>query len=121
MRISVGPTAELSNHVQVVLTDRSNLSEGREFGVLSPQTWRLADLFAKHAFLLNGLGRGGMPLHAVEADIRSGRLVQLEIEDAPGPGLVMPMSAAYLSDAPPGPAGRWLIERLRGCSTSRPL
>ncbi len=33
-------------------------------GVMSSKTWRLADLFAKHAFLLNGLGWGGMPMHA---------------------------------------------------------
>src|SRR5262249_23709428 len=52
--------AELSKHVQLVLTDRSTLSKGREFGVLSPNTWRLADLFAKHAFLLSGLGFGSM-------------------------------------------------------------
>jgi hypothetical protein len=25
------------------------------------------------------------------------------------------MSAAYLTAKPPGPAGRWLIERLRQC------
>jgi hypothetical protein len=42
---------------------------GREFGVRSPTTWRLADLFAKHYFLLNGLGWGGMPLHAVRKDL----------------------------------------------------
>ena len=115
------PRNELSKHVQIVLTDRTNLSEGRQFGVMSPQTWRLADLFAKHAFLLNSLGWGGMPLHAVEADIKIGRLVELEIEDAPGAGFVMPMSAAYLSDDPPGPAGRWLIERLKVCSANRSI
>ena len=59
------PREELARHVQLVLTDRSNLSEGREFGVMSPSTWRLADLFAKHVFLVSGLGWGGMPLHAV--------------------------------------------------------
>ena len=115
------PRSELSKHVQIVLTDRTNLSEGRQFGVMSPQTWRLADLFAKHAFLLNSLGWGGMPRHAVEADIKIGRLAELDIEDAPGAGFVMPMSAAYLSDDPPGPAGRWLIERLKLCSADRPI
>ena len=55
------PKAELARHTQLVLTDRSTLSEGREFGVFSPTTWRLGDLFAKHAFIRNGLGFGGMP------------------------------------------------------------
>ena len=54
-RKGVIPKTELSKHVQLVLTDRSQLSKGREFGVISPFTWRLGDLFAKHAFLLGGL------------------------------------------------------------------
>jgi DNA-binding transcriptional LysR family regulator len=110
------PRSELSQHVQLVLTDRTELSSGREFGVLSSQTWRVADLFAKHMFLLTGLGWGGMPSHTVQADIESGRLVELTIEDVPAGRVTVPMSAAYRSNDPPGPAGRWLIERLRSCS-----
>jgi DNA-binding transcriptional LysR family regulator len=106
---------ELSKHVQLVLTDRSDRTAGREFGVLSPLTWRLSDLFAKHAFLLKGLGWGGMPLHAVQQDVDEGRLVKLAIEDMPEEGLILPMAAIYMTAKPPGPAGRWLIERLRQC------
>ena len=112
--------SELTKHVQLVLTDRSSLSEGREFGVMSPQTWRLGDLFAKHAFLLNGLGWGGMPRHVVERDITEGRLVELAIEDVTSGEMVMPMSAVYPTSAPPGPAGRWLIERLKRCPNQIP-
>jgi DNA-binding transcriptional LysR family regulator len=111
--------AELTKHVQLVLTDRSELSEGREFGVLSPLTWRLGDLFAKHAFLLSGLGWGGMPLHAVKRDLAEGRLVALSIEDMTPEGMILPMSAVYLTAKPPGPAGRWLIERLKRCPGRR--
>src|SRR5271156_2643267 len=112
------PKTELAKHVQLVLTDRSELTAGREFGVMSPLTWRLGDLFAKHAFLLKGLGWGGMPLHAVKQDLLEGRLVKLSIEDLAEESLVLPMSAAYLTANPPGPAGRWLIERLKQCSGS---
>src|SRR5271170_4590709 len=108
--------AELAKHVQLVLTDRSELTAGREFGVMSPLTWRLGDLFAKHAFLLKGLGWGGMPLHAVRQDLQEGRVVKLSIEDLPEESLILPMSAVYLTAKPPGPAGRWLIERLKQCS-----
>jgi DNA-binding transcriptional LysR family regulator len=111
------PKDELARHTQLVLTDRSNLSADREFGVMSGLTWRLADLFAKHAFLLHGLGWGGMPVHAIKDDIAAGRLVELQIEDVPPGGMVLPMSAVYPSATPPGPAGRWLIERLRICPT----
>jgi DNA-binding transcriptional LysR family regulator len=48
----------VAKQVQLVLTDRSALTTGRDFGVLSPLTWRLADLGAKHAFLRAGLGWG---------------------------------------------------------------
>ena len=113
------PKSELAKHVQLVLTDRSDLSTGREFGVMSSSTWRLADLFAKHAFLLNGLGWGGMPLHTVQRDIGEGKLVELSIEDVPPGGLILPMSAVYPTSAPPGPAGRWLIERLKLCPAKK--
>jgi DNA-binding transcriptional LysR family regulator len=111
------PKTVLAQHVQLVLTDRSELTVGREFGVMSPLTWRLGDLFAKHAMLLKGLGWGGMPLHAVKHDLQEGRLVKLSIEDMSEEGLILPMSAVYLTAQPPGPAGRWLIERLRQCSS----
>ena len=113
------PKTELAKHVQLVLTDRSELTAGREFGVMSPLTWRLGDLFAKHAFLLKGLGWGGMPLHAVKQDLLEGRLVKLTIEDLAEESLILPMSAVYLTANPPGPAGRWLIERLRRCPIQR--
>jgi DNA-binding transcriptional LysR family regulator len=107
------PRTELAKHVQLVLTDRSELSAGRELGVMSPHTWRLADLFAKHAFLLNGLGWGSMPCHTVKQDIAQRRLVTLSIEDVPPGGLILPMSAAYPTATPPGPAGRWFVDRLK--------
>ena len=107
------PREVLGKHTQIVLTDRSELSLGREFGVMSPSTWRLADLFAKHHFLLKGLGWGGMPLHAVRKDLEEGRLSVLPIEDVPPDGLFLPMSAVWQTKSPPGPAGRWFVDRLK--------
>ena len=107
------PREVLGKHTQIVLTDRSELSSGREFGVMSSATWRLADLFAKHHFLLKGLGWGGMPLHAVRKDLDEGRLSVLPIEDVPPDGLVLPMSAVWPTKSPPGPAGRWFVDRLK--------
>ena len=105
--------AEAARHVQLVLTDRSALTEGRNYGVLSPQVWRLADLGAKHAFLRAGMGWGSMPLHMVEDDLASGALVRLELEVHPLLGAGFSMHAIYLKDQPPGPAGRWFVERLK--------
>src|SRR5271163_2458242 len=108
------PKEVLGKYTQIVLTDRSDLSTGRELGVMSPATWRLADLFAKHHFILNGLGWGGMPLHAVRKELEGGRLKALSIEDVPPGGLDLPMSAVWQTKSPPGPAGRWFIDRLKG-------
>jgi DNA-binding transcriptional LysR family regulator len=107
------PARVLAQHRQLVLTDRSELSQGKDFGVLSANNWRLADLGAKHAFLRAGLGWGGMPLGVVATDLASGSLVKIRIEDVPEGHLVMAMSAVFRADTPPGPAGRWLIERLK--------
>ncbi len=106
-RIALGQTRD---HIQLVLTDRSPLTQGRDFGVFAVRSWRLADLGAKHALLLAGLGWGNMPLDMVADDIKLGRLAQLDIE-APA-DLVYPFHTLHRSDAPPGPAGQWLMERL---------
>lgn len=106
------PRALAARHTQLVLTDRSDLTAGRDFGVLSPNVWRLADLGAKHAFLRAGLGWGHMPLHMVQADLDAGTLVRIAIEAIPATA-GFAMHALYRKDAPPGPAGRWFVQRLR--------
>ncbi len=102
----------IAKHVQLVLTDRTLLSKGQSFGVLSPLTWRLADLGAKHAFLKAGLGWGHMPLHMVKADLDSGALVKIRVEGNPR-DMTMPMMVVFRKDAPPGPAGRAFIAQLK--------
>ena len=105
------PVSAIAKHVQLVLSDRTVLSEGRDFGVLSPLTWRMADLGAKHAFLKAGLGWGTMPLHMVEADLESGALVKIRVQGLPR-DLLMPMRVVFRKDAPPGPAARTFIAQL---------
>ena len=97
------------DHVQLVLTDRSPLSEGRDFAVVSPHTWRLADLGAKRALLREGIGWGNMPKPMVEDDLRTGKLVKLAMPDETG--VSYRMSGIYRSDSPPGPAAAWLLEQ----------
>lgn len=109
---TLGPGAG-RDHVQLVLTDRSALSEGRDFGVVSRRTWRLADLGAKHELLRQGIGWGNMPKPMVEPDLASGALVRLAMPDYPG-GIIN-LSAIYRRDAPPGPAATWLLRQFAGC------
>lgn len=110
------PLDRANHETQLVLTDRSTLTRGVDFGVQSTNTWRLADLGAKHAFLLAGLGWGHMPLPLVADDLAAGRLVRVALE-GPGPGL-MPLQAIYKSDALPGPAAQWFLDRIRSAHSS---
>lgn len=96
------------DHVQLVLTDRSPLTAGKDFGVLSPRTWRLANLGSKHALLLAGIGWGSMPEPMVRADLSAGRLVRLDLPE--WSNNLYAMQAIYRTASPPGPASRWLIE-----------
>jgi DNA-binding transcriptional LysR family regulator len=102
--------AAARDHIQLVLTDRSRLTEGRDFGVVAVKSWRLADLGAKHALLLAGMGWGNMPRPVVNEDLKRGRLVELKIETPSE--LLYPFHTVYRSDTPPGPAASWLMERL---------
>lgn len=102
--------ASLRDHTQLVLTDRSELTQGRDFGVLSVKSWRLADLGAKHALLLAGMGWGNMPKPMVNEDLKRGRLVALRIQTHNV--LLYPFHTVHRSDTPPGPAASWLMERL---------
>lgn len=106
------PASLIAKQVQLVLSDRTVLSEGRDFGVFSPSTWRLADLGAKHAFLKAGLGWGHMPHHMIKQDLEDGSLVRIRVEGiAREPR--MPMRVIYRKDAPPGPAARTFMAQLR--------
>lgn len=107
------PRRELARHIQLVLTDRSDLTAGRDFGVASASTWRLADLSTKYAFLKDCVGWGGMPLHMVEKDIAAGTLVVLDVDDMPPSGWMLTMSVYHQPSRPPGPAGRWFVDRLK--------
>ena len=110
--------SELARHVQLVLTDRTPVTEGQNFGVLSPLTWRLADLGAKHAFLRAGFGFGHMPLWIVQDDLATGRLAKIRIQGFPERAQLLAMQAVYRKDAPPGPAGRAFIEYLKRARTA---
>jgi len=103
-------SAEARDHVQLVLTDRSSLTRDHDFGVVAVKSWRLADLGAKHALLLAGLGWGSMPKPMVSDDIKRGRLVRLAIDA--WDNAQYRFHTTYRRDTPPGPAASWLMERL---------
>jgi DNA-binding transcriptional LysR family regulator len=95
------------NFVQLVLTDRSTLTEGRDFSGIGVRTWRLADLGSKHALLLAGIGWGNMPEPMVHDDLAAGRLKRLDLSEWSGGFYAF--HAIHRTDTPPGPAAAWMI------------
>jgi DNA-binding transcriptional LysR family regulator len=97
------------DYTQLVLTDRSRFTEGQDFSVMSPRTWRLADLGAKHALLREGIGWGNMPLQMIEPDLVAGTLVRLHMPDHVGG--TYRFAGVWRRDTPPGPAASWLLDQ----------
>jgi len=99
------------NHIQLVLSDRSELTKGQDFGVIGVKTWRLADLGAKHALLLAGVGWGNMPEPMVREDLAAERLKRLDLPEW-NSGFYS-LWVIHRTDNPPGPAAAWVINRFR--------
>ncbi|MEL7305530.1 MAG: LysR family transcriptional regulator [Myxococcota bacterium] len=105
------PARVLQEHTQLVLTDRSSLTDGVDMGVVSGSSWRLADLQAKHELLRAGFGWGNMPGHQVARELKKGELVALETERLAGVELTLYLvrrEAEWF-----GPAAQWLVQQLK--------
>lgn len=114
------PTAMLRDTVQVVLSERSEAGVADQ-GVLSPRTWRVADLYTKHALLRAGLGWGNLPEHLVSDDLAQGRLVPLRLAEWGDAEQILLLCAIYRGGAGFGPAHQWLLSRLEtACSAASP-
>ncbi|HEX7871753.1 MAG TPA: LysR family transcriptional regulator [Sphingobium sp.] len=108
-RMTEIPPGAGRDYTQLVLTDRSRFTEGRDFSVMSAKTWRMADLGAKHAMLREGIGWGNMPLPMIEDDLVTGALVRLVMPDHVGG--TYRFGCIWRRDTPPGPAASWLLEQ----------
>ena len=105
--------ADLADHLQIVQSDPTPLSAGRDFGVLSPQTCRVNTQDTKYALILSGLGWGRLPHWLVERDLREGRLVRVATTALGRDARVL--YEAYLAhrvDQPLGPAAQAFREAL---------
>ena len=97
--------------IQIVLTERIDAGIA-DRAVLSPRTWRVADLHTKHMLLRAGLGWGNLPEHVAREDLRSRRLVAIQPAAWGREEHTVYLAAIYRSDAMFGPAHRWLLGHL---------
>lgn len=104
----------LAEHLQIVVEDPSPLTEGREYGIFSPDTWRVSDLSTKQALILAGIGWGNLPAWMVERDLAEGALVRVPVAALGAEGETP--TRAYLArriDHALGPATRAFRDALR--------
>ena len=73
--------ATLEPYVQLVLTDRTPLTQNFSGGIVGHHIWRFADLSTRLEFLLAGFGWCNMPFHMVRDHIATGRLKALELAE----------------------------------------
>ena len=106
------PTSAVRDQIQVVISQRSTAAAG-DHGVLSGHSWRVADAATKLTLIRAGLGWGNLPCEMVEGDLRAGALVRIELEEWGPKPLLAPLSSIARADAPPGPAGQWLLQELQ--------
>ena len=103
--------AMLEEQVQLVLTDRTQVTARFSGGVISRRVWRFADLGTRLEYLLAGFGWCNMPLHLVQSHIDSGKLTRLELTE--NSSWDLPIHVVHDRNRPPQRAGRKLIEDLR--------
>ena len=112
------PTETLHEHVQLVLSDPSDLTAGRDYGVLSSRTWRVADLGAKKSMLLAGIGWGSMPEHLMAEEIQRGQLKRIDPASFDSMTARLVLGAAYSAERSLGPAAGWMVDHLLRMSKS---
>jgi DNA-binding transcriptional LysR family regulator len=117
---------DVREETQIVVSDASDLTLGRDFNVFSFKTWRVSDMATKHQLIRGGLGWGGLPISIIHEDLAAGRLVHLDLP-AYEQGSYN-LHAIRRADNAPGPACTWLIrafeDRLSNCPVhldSQPL
>ena len=112
------PSRMLLDHIQIVVSDRSELTRGRDFTVYTGRTWRVADLSTKYELLAAGIGWGYMPEHLVAQDLASGALRQVQVE-----GLrernTLAMLVIRRRDRVLGHGARWVLSRLMSTRPSK--
>jgi len=105
------PTLRMSDAVQIVLYERGETGVADQ-GVLSPRTWRVAELHTKYALILGNLGWGNLPEHVVRGDLATGALVRIRPEEWAEEDHALPLAAIYRTGSTFGPAHRWLLDQL---------
>jgi DNA-binding transcriptional LysR family regulator len=106
------PLAALEAQVQIVLSDKSTLTQGVDLAVLSSRTLSVADLGTKLALIVAGIGWGNLPEHMVQDGLAQSTLVPLQPEPWGPNEHVLTLTQVVRADFAPGTASRWVMQEL---------
>lgn len=109
-------TPQLAQHVHIVLSERGD-ERTPDQAVLSPRTWRIADLATKKALLLAGLGWGNLPEHMVDDELAKGRLLRIRPAAWSDDEWNLSLAVVHRPELARGPAARWVLSRLPALCT----
>ncbi len=105
--------------VQVILRDSAR-QPGRDYFLLEgAPSWTVADQHTKKELILQGMGWGHMPLHLIDKELRSGKLLSLEGRHFKRTRL--DIVAARLRHRPAGPVAEALWHSLAGHAETQSL
>jgi DNA-binding transcriptional LysR family regulator len=68
----------MRNYVQVIIRDTATQPNRDYFVIKDAPNWTVADQHTKKALIVQGMGWGHMPLHLIDKELRSGKLISLE-------------------------------------------
>jgi len=69
---------QMKPYAQIIIRDSARSAGRDHFVIPGAHHWTVADQQTKKDLIVNGMGWGHMPLHLVERELRSGRLLSLE-------------------------------------------
>lgn len=103
--------APLREHTNIVLsTHGPDMADATNS--LSGDVWRINDSEVRRELVRAGLGWARMPLHQIENDLKRGLLVKIPTKRWKRKNTLVELSTIYVRDRPPGPAGRWFLDRV---------
>ncbi|MEO8151972.1 MAG: LysR family transcriptional regulator [Rhizobacter sp.] len=70
--------AQMKHAVQVIIRDSARTATRDYFVIEGAPHWTVADQHTKKELIVRGMGWGHMPLHMIDKELRSGKLLSLE-------------------------------------------
>jgi DNA-binding transcriptional LysR family regulator len=102
-------TDAIASETQIVLSERGVGGSSPDQGVISQQTWRVADLVTKRELLLGGLGWGNLPEPLIRDDLKRGDLVRLNLAAWTAEEHRLPLALVFSPGVRARPIVRWLV------------